>query len=242
MSIMIIWVLWFSPKTCAESDVTVQAGRGVGQGSGHPRHHGRHLQKAGGRPISTIWTRNMIAWEIVQHCACYLGTPVWMMWETTLSLGITFTFTFTLSFVLLFSVQFQFCDWLNKKTVQGDSFGAGRLYGEAGTCYRKFSSEAAVSSYLKVTDIGTGQCLENIRKLINMYLYAVSGDVHWDGQIWDPSKAPWSNCSYLCQGQYNFFFRLLIYFLIFCDLNHTFVMLEWSSFVFYLICVSSSIL
>ena len=95
-----------------------------------------------------------------------------------LSLGITFTFTFTLSFVLLFSVQFQFCDWLNKKTVQGDSFGAGRLYGEAGTCYRKFSSEAAVSSYLKVADIGTGQCLENIRKLINMYLYAVSGDVH----------------------------------------------------------------
>jgi len=36
---------------------------------------------------------------------------------------------------------------------QGDSFGAGRLYGEAGTCYRKFSSEAAVSSYLKSAEM-----------------------------------------------------------------------------------------
>ena len=32
----------------------------------------------------------------------------------------------------------------------GDLMGAGRLYGEAGTCYRKYSTHAAVTSYLKV--------------------------------------------------------------------------------------------
>lgn len=33
---------------------------------------------------------------------------------------------------------------------QGDLMGAGRLYGEAGSCYRKCSASTAVASYLKV--------------------------------------------------------------------------------------------
>lgn len=36
---------------------------------------------------------------------------------------------------------------------QGDLAGAGRLYGEAGTCFRKFSTSAAVSSYLKSAEM-----------------------------------------------------------------------------------------
>ena len=32
----------------------------------------------------------------------------------------------------------------------GDLTGAGRLYGEAGTCYRKHSPRLAVAAYLKV--------------------------------------------------------------------------------------------
>ena len=35
------------PKTSA-SDITVQAGRRVGQGCGHLGHHGGHLQETGG--------------------------------------------------------------------------------------------------------------------------------------------------------------------------------------------------
>ena len=34
---------------------------------------------------------------------------------------------------------------------QADHMGAGRLYGEAGNCYRKCSATAAVASYSKVT-------------------------------------------------------------------------------------------
>ena len=49
---------------------------------------------------------------------------------------------------------------------------------------------------------------------------AVSRDVHWDGQIWNPSKAPWSNCSYLCQGQYIFLL------LISCDSYQTSLILD----------------
>lgn len=33
---------------------------------------------------------------------------------------------------------------------QSDHVGAGRLYGDAGTCYRKYSATAAVNAYLKV--------------------------------------------------------------------------------------------
>ena len=33
---------------------------------------------------------------------------------------------------------------------QGDHVGAGRLYGDAGTCYRKYSITAAVNAFLKV--------------------------------------------------------------------------------------------
>ena len=33
---------------------------------------------------------------------------------------------------------------------QGDLMGAGRLHGEAGACYRKYSAHAAVQAYLKV--------------------------------------------------------------------------------------------
>jgi len=36
---------------------------------------------------------------------------------------------------------------------QGDLSGAGRLYGEAGMCYRKFSASAAVTSYLKSAEM-----------------------------------------------------------------------------------------
>ena len=34
---------------------------------------------------------------------------------------------------------------------QGDLSSAGRLYGEAGTCYKKFSTSNAVTAYLQVT-------------------------------------------------------------------------------------------
>ena len=37
---------------------------------------------------------------------------------------------------------------------QADHAGAGRLYGEAGNCYRKCSATAAVASYHKVTQLG----------------------------------------------------------------------------------------
>jgi len=36
---------------------------------------------------------------------------------------------------------------------QGDLMGAGRLYGEAGTCYRKYSTHSAVTSYLKSAEM-----------------------------------------------------------------------------------------
>ena len=64
--------------------------------------------------------------------------------------------------------------WINEK--QGDSFGAGRLYGEAGTCYRKFSSEAAVSSYLKVTcididiDIAILTVIKRYQHVVEIYM------------------------------------------------------------------------
>ena len=46
---------------------------------------------------------------------------------------------------------------------QADHAGAGRLYGEAGNCYRKCSATAAVASYHKVK-IGFGDILkESVR-------------------------------------------------------------------------------
>ena len=36
------------------------------------------------------------------------------------------------------------------KILSGDLSSAGRLHGEAGTCYRKFSASNAVTAYLKV--------------------------------------------------------------------------------------------
>ena len=54
-----------STQNLPASDVPVQAGRGVGQGSRHPRHHGRYLQKAGRPPCRNDFNAEFVARQIL---------------------------------------------------------------------------------------------------------------------------------------------------------------------------------
>ena len=51
-----------------------------------------------------------------------------------------------------------------------------------------------------------------VRRVLNIFkiCIAVGRDVHWNGQIWNPCKTPWSNCSYIRQGQHHYSYMCLL--------------------------------
>ena len=58
---------------------------------------------------------------------------------------------------------------------QGDLMGAGRLHGEAGACYRKYSPHAAVQAYLKVQSLSDQSIVNKMLKFQSAEMYIEMG-------------------------------------------------------------------
>ena len=67
---------------------------------------------------------------------------------------------------------------------QGDLMGAGRLHGEAGACYRKYSPHAAVQAYLKVHSLN-----DNDQSIVNKMFKFQSAEMYIEmGKFGIPAK------------------------------------------------------